>query len=175
MNIFKSQYGLFFFFFFFPFFPHIYLKLFQMIKTWLINMKWPQGFLLSRVDKGENRRTQTCRVTCVTRWVGCTSRTCGSIVCADVGIRHPRPPSLQYPIFTSPKCWLVGKTSHTSTRLIHLPPHPMAKHPEKCDREAALSDQKLADWNIVIIISLSYITRFLQHKNRSITMITIIP
>lgn len=32
---------------------------------------------------------------------------------------------------------------------------------------------KLTTWNIVIIISLSYITSFLQHKNRSLTMITL--
>lgn len=64
------------------------------------------------------------------------------------------------------KFWLVGKTSLTSIQLIH--PYGQTSR-EVLQRVRP----KLTDWNIVIIISLSYITSFLQHKNRSITMITI--
>lgn len=134
-----------------------------MIKTRLINMKWPQGrgFAL-KVDKGENRRRQTCRVTCVTRWAYIQDRKCGSICCfCDPDLHY----STRFLETGSPKCWLVGKTSLTSIQLIH----PSGQ----TSREVLQRVYQTTDWNIVIIISLSYITSFLQHKNRSITMITI--
>lgn len=63
------------------------------------------------------------------------------------------------------RCWQNPHTHPFSSFTL------MAKHPEKCYRESIRP--KLTDWNAVIIIYLSYITSFLQHKNRSITMITI--
>lgn len=46
----------------------------------------------------------------------------------------------------------------------------MAKHQEVLH---TVRIYQTTDRNIVIIISLSYITSFTQHKNRSLTMITI--
>lgn len=61
------------------------------------------------------------------------------------------------------------ETSHTSIQLIH----PYGQTSREVLQRVRSIRPKLSDWNIVIIISLSYITSFLQHKNRSITMITI--
>ena len=58
---------------------------------------------------------------------------------------------------------------HTSIQLVH----PFGQTSREVLQRVRSIRPKLTDWNIVIIISLSYITSFLQHKNRSITMITI--
>lgn len=60
----------------------------------------------------------------------------------------------------------LGNSSHPSIQLSTL----MAKHPEV---QHTVRIYQTTDRNIVIIISLSYITSFTQHKNRSLTMITI--
>lgn len=60
----------------------------------------------------------------------------------------------------------LGNSSHPSIQLSTL----MAKHPEVLH---TVRIYQTTDRNIVIIISLSYITSFTQHKNRSLTMITI--
>lgn len=69
--------------------------------------------------------------------------------------------------------WVVG--AHLQCRTCRYTTHAhasswgplVARRPERCPR------CRSTHWNIVIIISLSYITSFLQHKNRSLTMITI--
>lgn len=73
---------------------------------------------------------------------------------------------------THPRCSTrsletIPKTSHTSVLLIH--PH------GQTSGEVLLRVRlhQKTNRNIVITISLSYITSFIQHKNRSLTMITI--
>lgn len=93
-------------------------------------------------------------------------------VCLVAAISQPDLPPPQYPIFRNRIPKNVGslvKTSHTSIQLIH----PYGQTSREVLQRVRTIRPKLSDWNIVIIISLSYITSFLQHKNRSITMITI--
>lgn len=99
--------------------------------------------------KGENRWRQRRRSTCVTRYI--QDRKSFIRVCVCWGGSPPT--STAGP---------ADETSHTSVKLV-----PPGGHPEKCPL------YETTHWNTVRIISLSYITSFLQHKNRSLTMITI--
>lgn len=123
----------------YPFPPY----LFQMIKTWLINMKWPQGFLLFSVDSARRRSREHASGT------------------GSVGT------SFSLRLYTTRRV----DPEQTDPQK-HRRTHPFssftltAEHPEKCYYHTKAH-------RLVIIISLSYITSFLQHKNRSITMITI--
>lgn len=103
--------------------------------------------------KGENRWRQRRRSTCVTRYIQDRKSFVRVCVCG----------------------WVVGLggiAAHLHCRacwwnLTHVHLVPPGGHPEKCPL------YETTHWNTVRIISLSYITSFLQHKNRSLTMITI--
>lgn len=116
------------------------------------------GFLLLEWTRWEQEETKGVGVTCVTGWAYIWDRKC-SVCCHFFSFLCSTQP-LQT---GSPKCWLVGKTSQASIRLIH--PHGQTSREVKTK----------AHWleHCYNHFSFLYYKLLYNIKNRSIAMITI--